>query len=391
MATPFPFVAGSVLEASELNAITELPINAKTANHTLVAADAGARVQMTAAGATTITVNASVFTAGQSVNIYNLGAGTCTITAGTATVTTSGSLALAQYGGGTLLFTSASAATFFSGGGANYGAATGGTSSSITVGGINYTLLSFTSTGTLTVTKSGLFDCMVWSAGGGGAGGIGTSGYTGGGGAGAGGYMQQTLYLDANQTITIGAGGAGGGNEAYGSRGNTSSVGTLVAMIGGSAGQGYLTATNYQGFGPCGSGGAGHSNYITLSVLPYATSFGKIGGNGANGLTLGAGGGGGVTAAGANGASTNGGAGGAGYDVSAFIGGSALFKGGGGGGAGTGTGGAGGSSVGGAGASGANSAGGTAAANTCSGGGSATGTSTGGAGGSGIVYVRFKV
>jgi hypothetical protein len=69
----------------------------------LVAADAGARVQMTSAGATTITVDDAVFVAGQSVFIYNAGAGTCTITAGTATVTTSGSLALAQYGGGTLL------------------------------------------------------------------------------------------------------------------------------------------------------------------------------------------------------------------------------------------------------------------------------------------------
>jgi hypothetical protein len=273
-----------------------------------------------------------------------------------------------------------------------YGTATGGTSSSITVSGQAYTLLTFTSTGTLTVTQSGLFDCMVWSAGGGGAGGIGTSSYTGGGGAGAGGYFQQTLFLDANQTITVGAGGAGGGNEAYGSRGNTSSVGTLIAMIGGSAGQGYSTAgNNNQGFGPCGSGGAGYANWITLSVLPYDTSFGKAGGNGVNNFTGGAGGGGGVTAAGSNGASSNGGAGGAGFDVSAFIGGSALFKGGGGGGAGPGTGGAGGSSVGGAGASGANNAGGTAAANTASGGGSATGTSTGGAGGSGIVYVRFKV
>ena len=89
MATPFPFVDGAVLNASELNAITELPINAKTASHTLVAADAGARVQMTNAGATTITVDDGIFVAGQSVNIYNLGAGTCTITAGTATVTTS--------------------------------------------------------------------------------------------------------------------------------------------------------------------------------------------------------------------------------------------------------------------------------------------------------------
>lgn len=275
-----------------------------------------------------------------------------------------------------------------------YGTATGGVGAptAVTISGVDYEYLTFTSTGTLTITKSGLFEAIVFSAGGGGAGGIGTSGYTGGGGAGAGGYFQQKIYLSANQTVTIGAGGAGGGNEAYGSRGNTSSVGTLIAMIGGSAGQGYNAASNNnQGFGPCGSGGAGFSNTTTQSVLPYDTSFGKAGGNGAGGLTLGAGGGGGITATGDNGSSTDGGAGGAGYDVSAFIGGSALFKGGGGGGAGTGTGGAGGSSVGGAGGSGANSAGGTAAANTASGGGSATGTSTGGAGGSGIVYIRWKV
>ena len=168
MATPFPFVASQVLTASQMNAITELPINAKTASHTLIAGDAGARVQMTNAGATTITVNASVFSAGQSVYIYNMGAGTCTITAGTATVTTSGSLALAQYGGGTLLFTSSSAATFFSGGGANYGAATGGTGvTSTTVGGVNYAYTTFTSTGTLTVTKAGLFDVLLFGGGGG--------------------------------------------------------------------------------------------------------------------------------------------------------------------------------------------------------------------------------
>jgi len=113
MTTPFPFVASAVLTAAQLNAITELPVSAKTTSYVLTAADAGTRVQMTSASATTITVNTSLFTAGQSVYIYNMGAGTCTITAGTATVTTAGSLALAQYGGGTLLFTSASAATFF--------------------------------------------------------------------------------------------------------------------------------------------------------------------------------------------------------------------------------------------------------------------------------------
>jgi hypothetical protein len=100
---------------------------------------------MNNAGATTITVNTSLFAAGDTLFIQNIGAGTCTITAGTATVTTAGSLALAQWGGGTLYFTSASAAIFFSGAGSGYGTATGGSSSSITVDGVGYTLLDFTS------------------------------------------------------------------------------------------------------------------------------------------------------------------------------------------------------------------------------------------------------
>ena len=111
--TPFPFVASQVLTADELNNISLLPVSAKTASYTLAASDAGTRVQMNNAGATTITVNNSLFSAGQSVWIQNIGAGTCTITAGTATVTTASSLALAQWGGGTLYFTSASAAIFF--------------------------------------------------------------------------------------------------------------------------------------------------------------------------------------------------------------------------------------------------------------------------------------
>ncbi len=106
MATPFPFVSGAVLEASQLNSITELPVNAKTASYTLVAGDAGDRIQMTSASATTITVNTGLFSAGQSVSIYNNGAGSCTITPGTATVTTTGALSIPTGGGGTLLFTS---------------------------------------------------------------------------------------------------------------------------------------------------------------------------------------------------------------------------------------------------------------------------------------------
>ena len=87
-----------------------------------------------------------------------------------------------------------------------YGAATGGSSSSITVSGQNYTLLTFTSDATLTVTKSGLFDVLLV---GGGAGSGGDSGGLATGGGGGGGVSSTssvtTIYLDANQSIDIGA------------------------------------------------------------------------------------------------------------------------------------------------------------------------------------------
>ena len=91
-----------------------------------------------------------------------------------------------------------------------YGEATGGTSSSITVGGINYTLLTFTSDSNLVVSKAGLFD--VCAVGGGGSGGSSRwSANLAVGGGGAGGVAVGTIYLAAaTHTIDIGAGGAGG-------------------------------------------------------------------------------------------------------------------------------------------------------------------------------------
>jgi len=114
MATPFPFVAGAVLEAAELNAITELPSATKTGSYTLVAADAGTRVVMNVASANTVTVDNSLFSAGQIVQISNIGAGVTTVTAGAGvTINSADVLTLAQYQGGSLVFSSASAAIFF--------------------------------------------------------------------------------------------------------------------------------------------------------------------------------------------------------------------------------------------------------------------------------------
>ena len=244
-----------------------------------------------------------------------------------------------------------------------YGAATGGTSSSITVGGINYTLLTFTSSGTATITKSGLFDVLMFA--GGGCGGTGATNGAVGGGGGAGGVLQSTIYLDANVTITIGAGGATGYGWTEGSSSTVGNAARNLSVAGGGKGGGYVTGSDsIQGSkGGSGGGGSGGSTAAYTKVANPSMAPGISGHSGASDN----GGGGGATA---NASTTTGGAG---YDVSAFIGGSTVTKGKGG--------------------NGNTTAGTNGAANSADGGGGGpSGNNTGyGSGGSGIVYIRFKV
>jgi len=377
--TPYPFVSGEVLLASDLNAIQNLPLNDKTDSYTLEVADAYKRVVMNKATATTLTVNDSIFTAGDVIQVLNKGAGTMTITAGAGvTINTAGSLAVAQYGGGTLVALSASVFNFFSPSGSSYGVATGGSSTSITVGGVNYTLLDFTSDGTLTVTKSGLFDVLLLSGGGGGGGGINTGGF---GGGGAGSFTEATIYLTANATVDVGAGGTGstGGNLASPQNGFSSSIGAQangIIGVGGGSGAHYSSGQDIKA-NVGGSGGGGGGAVSTTGASPASTGFGYSGGNGGVGGSLAGGGGGGSSANGSNNSGATGGAGGAGTSLSTFTGGTITTT--------VGLGGAGGSVVGGAGTSGGANTG------TGGGGGGGTGTTAGGAGGSGRVFVRFKV
>jgi hypothetical protein len=244
-----------------------------------------------------------------------------------------------------------------------YGVATGGTSSSITVGGVNYTLLTFTSSGTLTVTTAGLFDVLMFA--GGGCGGTGATNGAVGGGGGAGGVLEETIYLDASMSITIGAGGATGYPWTEGSSSTVGNANRNLSVAGGGKGGGYITGQNAIGGSKGGSGGGGSSSNMGApyaianpSMAPAISGYSGAENNG---------GGGGATA---NASTTTGGAG---YDVSAFIGGSTVTKGRGGNGNTT-----------------ANTNG---AANSADGGGGGpTGNNTGyGSGGSGIVYIRFKV
>ena len=111
------FTAGQVLTAAQMDSLQandyNQTVSTKTASYTLVAGDKGTRVVMNAAGATTITVDDSLFTAGDTLQLQNINAGVTTVTAGTATVSSAGPLAIPQYGSGTLFFSSASAAIYF--------------------------------------------------------------------------------------------------------------------------------------------------------------------------------------------------------------------------------------------------------------------------------------
>lgn len=381
------FTSGQVLTAAQMSTLQandyNWTVDTKTADYTLVAGDAGKRIVMNSATAKTITVDDSVFTAGDVVWIHNINTGVCTVTAGTATVNSAGSLALGQWGGGALYFTSASSAIFFPSG-TDYGVASGGSSSSITVGGVNYTLLTFTTDGTLTVSTAGKFDVLL--VGGGGAAGarsdLDANMAAGGGGGGQ--VMQTSIYLAAGSySVDVGTGGTGGvlNDRPGGNSGRLSSVGTVAIGGGGD------TSPNSGGaFPQYGSGGSGAGGSIRGSASPNKLTP-LIGANvgGTHSAATNGGGGGGADGVGGNGTSTTGGAGGNGKDISTFIAGATYYAGAGGGGGGSGTGGA----AGNGGVAGKTSGTGNNGVNYGAGGGGSY-NATGGNGAAGVVYVRFK-
>ena len=111
------FVASQILTAAQMNAVQgndyNQTVSTKTASYTLVAADKGTRIVMNVTGASTVTVNTSLFSAGDTLTIQNISATACTVTAGTATVSSAGPLAIPQNGSGLLYFTSAGVSIFY--------------------------------------------------------------------------------------------------------------------------------------------------------------------------------------------------------------------------------------------------------------------------------------
>jgi hypothetical protein len=190
--------------------------------------------------------------------------------------------------------------------------AIGGTLSQVVDTGIVYRVHIFSTVGTFTLQAltTGTAECLVIGGGGGGSGGLAS---VGGGGGGAGGYLYNPsleLVQGVTYDITVGAGGAAGGDQGPGGFGSNSSiVGTGVSVISIGGGNGVI-------FPPSGSGGSGggisgtglSGSYVTTPGAGTAGQ-GNRGGRGTGVLGSSAttgGGGGGASATPADGATTGG-------------------------------------------------------------------------------------
>ena len=363
----------------------QLPLLAMTQNaqtgttYTFLLTDFTKLVTLSNASPVTVTLpleSSVAWPANTQLRLLNLGAGTVTVV-GAVGVTINGSpLTLAQFKAATLVKNGTNSWTFlpFSSG---VGAANFSNAATGTYSGFKY--LTFSSSGTLTVTTAGFLDVLIQ---GGGAGGGAQVAYAACGGGGAGQLVVlESLFLDVgNYTVTIGAGGSAGlGTNVKAGIGNFSKIGTALLAGGGGPG------CDGGGRGFYGANGGASDGQGSTGGLSVSNGF-----NGGKGAALtNAGGGGGTSAVGADGAGTTGGAGGAG--ISSSITGTAVTYGGGGGGGASVTGGAGGAGGGGAGGgAGQNGTAGTANTGGGGGGGNNVG-SNGGAGGSGVLIVRVAV
>ena len=263
-------------------------------------------------------------------------------------------------------------ANYYSG----YSAPTGGTITTYSSGGSDYTVHSFLSNGSFVLGGSGTADVLLIAGGGGGGSGQGSS--NGGGGGGAGGYLESTSdsLNSGTYTITVGAGGSGGA-AVSGSDGSDSTIvettwGTSTAVGGGGGGKQNVNGSSGGSGGGGGGGGSSASGGSgTQANSNGLTGYGNGGGTGRYNNPYKGGGGGGAGGSGVNGDSS--GTGGSGKSNSIRTGSGVTYAAGGNG-----------DDINGGNAS-------NAAANTGNGGGAAggAGSATSGDGGSGIAVIRY--
>jgi hypothetical protein len=233
--------------------------------------------------------------------------------------------------------------------------------------GVDYKYVTFTASGTLTVTRAGFADVLIVGGGGGGS-------QRGGGGAGGHLYVSDAYLPIGSLTVSVGGGGAKLTETAF--NGSASLIGSYVAVGGG------FGVTGNAGHTTGGSGGSGGGGANSVTGGSGTANQGNSGGTG---ITNGGGGGGGSSSSGGN-APSSGVGGSGGNGTSSSITNTAVTRAGGGGGGGTTSGGSADTTSGAT--AGTSGTAGNATANTGSGGGG--GAVSGGNGGSGVVIVRVR-
>ncbi len=184
--------------------------------------------------------------------------------------------------------------------------ATGGTVTFRDIGGLNFSVHTFTTNGTFTVTGSGnLTEVLIVAGGGAGGGNTGNIGA----GAGAGGlvFAENLSIVAGSYPIIVGIGGLGTTSNTRGNNGQNSSALGLVAIEGGGGGSG-VGGDNLTGADGGSGGGGGFSSALGGTALQgnfsNATGFGRDGGDA---LSDGSGSGGGANNTGITGPSQGGG------------------------------------------------------------------------------------
>jgi hypothetical protein len=281
------------------------------------------------------------------------------------------------------------AANYYSGATA---APTGGTITTYTDSGTDYTVHTFLSSSSFVASGSSSADILV-VAGGAGGGGTPIAGSSGGGGGGAGGlvtFASQSVSTGTH-AVTVGLGGAEReGAHSQGGNGEDSRFGTLTNIIGGGGG-GSADSGAYAALSGGSGGGAGNNSGTGTAGTGTAGQGNAGGAVGTTTPNYPAGGGGGKGAVGGAGSGgTTAGAGGVGLQNNYRTNSNVYYAGGGGGSTyNGGTAGAGGSGGGGAGRNGNSGAATNGTANSGGGGGGNSKNQVCGNGGSGIVVVRF--
>lgn len=388
-------LSGTVTTTATVTIPSDIGGGSTSGSYWLFSNGTGGTITVTTGGANNVVINPvptgssapyrNVYIFSDGSNIYSLdqasslavnegGTGLSTLTGAnnalystSATALTAGTLPVAA--GGTGISTAPTNGQIDIGNGTGFTRTTltGGTGITVTNGAGSITLAAagnilnyqdFTTSGTWTapsgLTGNEIVTGFIWGAGGGGGGG--NTICSGGGGGGCFQFTFLASQVGSSQTITIGAGGAGGFSGTPATAGGATSFGSLVSVGGGTAG----AATTNSGPNVNGGNGGSLTNYAIVPWLgvsggtttPSPAAYGGGGGAGTglgsggvasaggNSVYGGGGGGGGNTSSlsyGNGGTSLNGGAGGAAKTATGTAG---TAPGGGGGGGGT-TGGAG--------------------------------------------------